>query len=294
MNTLNQALALAQEKQIAIGHFNIADLEMLKAIFESAKDLSQEAGYKIPVIIGVSEGERDYIGIPEVVALIGAMRESHDYPIFLNADHTGSVERSKEAIDAGFDAVIIDQAKLPIEENISATKAVVDYAKSVNYSGLIEAELGYIGSGSKVLESLPEGAAITEDAVTKVEEAVRFVSETGVDLFAPAVGNVHGMLAKGKNPNLFIERIKEISAATGKPLVLHGGSGISDADFTLAIDAGVRIVHISTELRRAWREATEKGLADDSEQIAPYKVMEPVLRIMEEVVKSRLRLFNKL
>jgi len=294
MNTLRDALALAQEKQIAIGHFNIADLEMRKAIFESAKDLSQEAGYKIPVIIGVSEGERDYIGIPEVVALIKAMRESHDYPIFLNADHTSSVERSKEAIDAGFDAVIIDQAKLPIEENISATKAVVDYAKSVNYSGFIEAELGYIGSGSKVLESLPEGAAITEDAVTKVEEAVRFVTETGIDLFAPAVGNVHGMLAKGKNPNLFIERIKEIATATAKPLVLHGGSGISDSDFTSAIEAGVRIIHISTELRRAWREATEKGLANDSEQIAPYKVMEPVLSIMESVVKSRLRLFNKL
>jgi len=162
MITLTQALDQAKEKGTAIGHFNIADLEMLKAIFDAANDLSQETGEKIPVIIGVSEGERDYIGIPEVVSLITTMREAHDYPIFLNADHTGSVERAKEAINADFDAVIIDCAKLSIEENIAKTKEVVDYAKSVNYSGLIEAELGYIGSGSKVLESLPEGAAITK------------------------------------------------------------------------------------------------------------------------------------
>jgi len=111
-------------------------------------------------------------------------------------------------------------------------------------------------------------------------------------LFAPAVGNVHGMLARGKNPNLFIDRIEEISIATQKPLVLHGGSGVPDADFTAAISAGIRVIHISTELRRAWRAATEKGLADQPAQIAPYKVMEPVLPLMEEVVKARLKLFN--
>jgi len=294
MNNLIQALAWAREKKRAIGHFNIANLEMLRAIWLSANEISNESHEKIPLIIGVSEGERDFIGISQCVALIKDLREKYDYPIFINADHTGSVERSIEAIDAGFDSVIIDCAKLSIEENIEATKQDVDHASSTGYQGLIEAELGYIGSGSKVLASLPEGAAITKEAITKVNEAERFVKETGIDLFAPAVGNVHGMLAKGKNPNLFIDRIKEITTAVQKPLVLHGGSGISDEDFASAIASGVRIIHISTELRRAWRQAIERGLKERPEEIAPYKVVTPVLPIMMEVVKNRLKLFNNL
>lgn len=294
MYTLQEAIQQAQAQKNAIGHFNIANLEMLKAIWLAAQELSQSGGRKIPIIIGVSEGERDYIGVRQSVALIKSLREEYDYPIFISADHTASVERSKEAIDAGFDSVIIDCAKLPLEENIANSKAVVEYAKAQNYTGLVEAELGYIGSGSTVLEKLPEGAAITQEAVTKVSEAVQFVAQTGIDLFAPAVGNVHGMLAQGKNPNLFIDRIKAIAEATQKPLVLHGGSGISDDDFTKAVDAGISIIHISTELRAAWRAAVDKGLADKPEEIAPYKLMTPVLPMMIEVVKNRLKLFNKL
>ncbi|MEZ4156645.1 MAG: class II fructose-bisphosphate aldolase [Candidatus Paceibacterota bacterium] len=294
MKTLQEALAWASEKKVAIGHFNVANIEALKAIFEAAQELSTEAGFKIPVIIGLSEGERKFVGEHAAVALIKHMRERYDYPIFLNADHTYDDEMAKEAVRAGYDSVIIDGANLSYDENLEKTKRFVEFARTQNPDCLVEAEVGYIGSGSNIKEALPEGAAITEDTVTKVDEAVRFVNKTGVDLLAPAVGNIHGMLKGAKNPNLIISRIKEIAEATGKPLVLHGGSGISDEDFSAAIEAGIRIVHISTELRRAYKEALDASLAASPSELAPYKIMAPVVDAMKAVVTARLKLFTNL
>ncbi|PIR86884.1 MAG: tagatose-bisphosphate aldolase [Candidatus Harrisonbacteria bacterium CG10_big_fil_rev_8_21_14_0_10_49_15] len=294
MQTLRESLSWARENKVAIGHFNAADITMTKAVIESALDVSKDVGHKIPVIIGFSDGERDFFGIPEAVAYVRAAAKEYDHPIYINADHTATVQRSKDAVDADFDSVIIDAAKETLEDNIRATKEVVVYARGKASPALIEGEFGYIGSGSKVMDSLPEGAAITKDAIASVADSHRFVSETGVDLFAPAVGNVHGMLAKGKNPHLFIERIAEIREAVGVPLVLHGGSGVSDEDFTAAIAAGISIIHISTEMRRAWREGLEKGLADKPGEIAPYKVEPAAIDAMKAVITRRLRLFNNL
>ncbi|PIR59823.1 MAG: tagatose-bisphosphate aldolase, partial [Candidatus Pacebacteria bacterium CG10_big_fil_rev_8_21_14_0_10_45_6] len=125
-------------------------------------------------------------------------------------------------------------------------------------------------------------------------QVARFVEETGIDLLAPAVGNVHGMLKHSPNPHLFVKKIKEFRKAANVPLVLHGGSGIPDEDFVQAIDAGVRIIHISTELRRAWRSGLEKGLAEHPAEVAPYKLMESALAEIKAVALARLRLFNKL
>lgn len=294
MKTLKEYFIEAGESHFAIPHFNIADISMLKAIFETAQKLSQEAGRKLPLVIGASEGERDFMGVHQTVAIIKSLREENDYPIFVNADHTSSVERSKEAIDAGYDMVIIDQANKPLAENIATTKEVVAYAKSVGYRGLVEGELGYIGSGSKVLEDVPEGAAITQDAIASVAEATKYVSETGVDLFAPAVGNIHGMLAKGKNPHIFIERIKEIKDAVKIPLILHGASGIPDEDFAPAIDSGISMIHISTEIRKAWQKGLKKDLIEKPDELAPYKVYQHTIEEMKEVVEKRMRLFYKM
>src|ERR1700677_3794293 len=161
MKTLRQAIAEAQAKKIAIGHFNISDLEMLHGIFAAAKSIN------VPVLIGVSEGERDFVGIPEAVALIRSLRESHrdgagnEYRIYLNADHSYSFERVKAGIDAGFDFAIMDGAKLGYEENIAMVKKcadyVHDYVKRTGHDALIEAELGYIGQSSKVYDKLPAG-----------------------------------------------------------------------------------------------------------------------------------------
>lgn len=288
MKTLRAFIQEAGQEKTAIGHFNISDLAALKAIAEAARELN------VPAIIGVSEGEREFIDVHEAAALVKDLRENHGQPIFINADHTHSFNKAKEAVDAGYDAVLFDGGRLPMEENIRETMGVVEYAKSKNPDILIEGELGYIGSSSQILKEMPKGIAIKLEDLTKPEEAVEFVKKTGVDLLAPAVGNVHGMFADFPNPRLNIDRIREIKEAINIPLVLHGGSGIVDSDFLASIDAGITIIHISTELRVAWRKGMEAGLRENPEEVAPYKIFPAAVDEIKKVVYNRLKLFNKL
>lgn len=286
MKTLREYIDESWSKKIAIGHFNISNIEGFWAVIHAAQKLN------LPVVIGVSEGERDFIGIPQIVALVKSARESLNYPIFLNADHTYSVDRVKEAIDAGFDSVIFDGAKLSFEENIKLTKQCVEYARKKNPQVLVEAELGYIGQSSKILDELPEGVSISGDGLTTPEQAQQFVEETGIDLFAPAVGNVHGMMRVGKDPRLDIPRIKAIREAAGVPLVLHGGSGTVDEDFVHGIKAGISIVHISTELRVAFKGGIQHSLQENPDEVAPYKFMKEAVQAMEKVASERMKLFT--
>ena len=288
MKTLKQYILEAEKKGIAIGHFNISNLETLKGIFEAAKKLD------VPVIIGTAEGEQNFIGTKQAVAMVRSLREEYDYPIFLNADHHYSFDKVKEAVDAGYDAVIFDATGLSFEDNIKVTKQCVDYAKSVNPNIIVEAELGFIGSSSKVLEGIPEGVKITEEFLTKPEEAKRFVAETGVDMLAPAVGNIHGMLKGGKDPALNIQRIKEIKEAVGILMVLHGASGNSAEDIKAAISAGMSCVHINTEIRVAFRQALVKSLQENPDEVAPYKYMKNAVSAVEKVVEEKLKLFNNI
>jgi fructose-bisphosphate aldolase class II len=288
MNTLKEIIAQADSEGVAVGHFNISNLEGLHGIFNAAQNLN------LPVIIGTSEGERDFVGLHEAGAIVRALREKYNYPIFLNADHSYTFDRVKDAINAGYDAVIFDGVKLSFEENMAETKKCVEYARAHDESILVEAELGNIGQSSSVVDEVPEGVATNEAFLTSVEDAVRFVETTGVDLLAPAVGNMHGMLKSGHNPKINIERVREIKEKTGTPLVLHGGSGISDEDFVEAIEAGVSVVHINTEIRVAFKEGLQQGLEKFSDQIAPYKYMKPAVAALQKKVEERLRLFNKL
>jgi len=288
MKSFREYIGEAQKSKLAIGHFNIANLEMLHGAFEAAKKL------EVPVIIGVSEGERDFVGIKQAVALVKSLREENNFPIFLNADHTYSFERVKEAIDVDFDSVIFDGTELSFDENVAETKKCVEYAKNCGRDILVEAELGFIGKSSKVLEVIPAGVKITEEFLTKPEEAKKFVELTGIDMLAPAVGNIHGMLKGGVDPALNIKRIKEISEAVGVPLVLHGGSGGSIEDFKGAIASGVPIVHISTELRVAYRKALALSLQENPDEVAPYKYFKSAVLAVEKVVEEKLKLFNNL
>jgi len=286
--TLQDALRGAEQNKTAIGHFNISDLAGLHGIVAAAREL------KVPVIIGVSEGERKFVGVRQVVALVKSMREELNHPIFLNADHTKTLEGCVEAATLGFDAVLFDGSTLPLEENIRETKAVADAVRAINPAILVEGELGYIGSSSEIREGIPEGAAIKPEDLTKPEEAARFVKETGVDLVAPAVGNIHGMMANAPEPNLDIKRVADIAAAAGVPLVLHGASGNTDDDVRAAVEAGVRIVHINTEIRVAWRKGLEAALAANPKGVAPYKILPGAIEGVKSVVLAKLRVFNRL
>ncbi|MFA5936994.1 MAG: class II fructose-bisphosphate aldolase [Candidatus Paceibacterota bacterium] len=289
MKTLREYIKEAEEKGVAIGHFNISNLEALHGIYNAAKKLN------VPVIIGLSEGEEEFIGAKEAFALVKEIRERDNFPIFLNADHHYNFENVKKILDIGFDSAIIDAVKLSFEENILLTKKCVDYAKEIskqkNQDILIEAELGFIGTSSKLLDKIPEGVGV--ETMTKPEDAKYFVEKTGINLLAPSVGNIHGMV-KGGNPRLDINRIKEIREACGIPLVLHGGSGISDEDFTSAIKAGISVIHINTEIRVAYKEAVEKYLKENPNEVAPYKILKGAVEAIEKVVEARLKLFNNI
>jgi len=268
----------------ALGHFNFSEDDALRAIVESAAEL------KTPIFVGTSENERKHIGIKEAVALVKAFREEFNIPIFLNADHHKNFEAIKETVDAGYDAILADFSVLPFEENIKMTKQSVDYAKSKNPDIIVEGELGYVRGESKIQTEVIE---IKPEDLTKPEEAARFVKETGVDLLAPAVGNIHGIVTNSPE-TIDIQRIGDIKKAIGDDiyLVLHGGSGLSENEFKNAIEAGVSMIHINTEIRVAFTESLRKTLQEMPEETTPYKIMTPSVSAMKKVVSEKLRIFG--
>lgn len=286
MQVLRDVLEQAHKNGVAIGHFNIADLVLLKAVFASAQELN------VPVIVGVSEGEREFMGVHQVSALVRSLREEFNYPIFLNADHTHSLAKALEAAKAGFDAIVFDASALPFKQNVRETRKAVEAIKANNPSMLVEGEVGNIGTGSQIHEQTPD---LIKGLATP-EEAKQFVESTGVDILAPAVGTMHGMLksmVQGKSrKRLDIERIAQIKSAAQIPLTLHGGSGTDDEDLRKAISAGINIVHINTEMRVAWRRGLEDGLSKQPDEVVPYKILATAMEYVKQVVSSRLKLFN--
>jgi len=288
MKTLADSLQQAQRTRVALGHFNFSEVTALKAVVAAARELN------VPVVVGVSEGERDFLGVRQAAALVNAYRGEFSHPIFLNADHTHSLARAEGAARAGFDMIVFDRSSLPLEENIAETKAAVEAVKSIHPSILVEGEVGYIGTSSEILDKTPEGLALTTP-----EEAKEFVAATRVDLFSPAVGNMHGMhgmlasmVAGNTRKRLDIPRVAAIKQATSAFLTLHGGSGTDDEDFRQAIQAGINMIHINTELRVAWRRALESALALKANDVAPYKLLPQVVDAVKQVVHARLLLFN--
>src|SRR5215469_8363375 len=286
MHVLLNILKQTQKDGKALGHFNIADLVLLKAVFAAAREL------KVPVLVGASEGERDFLGVRQTAALVRSLREEFEFPIFLNADHTHTLRKAIEAAKAGFDSIVFDASAQPFEQNVHQTKEAVEALKSINPDIVVEGEIGDIGTGSEIHEKAPD----LSKGLTNPAEAKQYVDATRIDILAPAVGNMHGMLrsmVQGEaRKHLDIARIAQIKDATGVPLTLHGGSGTDDEDLRKAIMAGINIVHINTELRVAWRRGLEDGLVKQPDEVVPYKILPFAVETVKEAACSRLRLFN--
>ena len=287
MDALRNVLTRLETEGAALGHFNVSDLVMLKAVLAAAGQVG------VPALVGASEGERDFFGVRQLAVVVNSLREEFDVPIFLNADHTHSLAKAVEAAKAGFDEIIVDFSPLPFEQNVLSTKEALEAIKAINPAILVEGEIGDIGTGSEIHEK-----ALSESAkLTTPEEARQFVESTGIDVLAPAVGNMHGMvesMVEGKTKKrLDIERIAQIKKATRVFLTLHGGSGTNDDDFRKAIGAGINIIHVSTELRVAWRRSLEGSLTAQPNEVVPYKILRPAVHAVAEVVGSRLKLFNE-
>ena len=278
----------AERNKVAVGHFNVSDLPTLKGVIAAAKDL------KVPIVVGVSEGERKFLGDKQISALVASFEDGHGIPVYLNADHTHTLEGAIAAAKAGFHSVVFDLSALPIEENIRQTKEAIDVLKGINPSILIEGEIGDIGTGSFIHETAPD----LSKGMTTPDQARHFVEATGVDILAPAVGNMHGMvqsMMQGQTKkHLDIERIAEIKRATGSLLTLHGGSGTDDDDFVRAIAAGINIIHVNTELRVAWRHSLDEALSNQPHELVPYKVLPAVVEATRQVARSQFKLFNRL
>jgi fructose-bisphosphate aldolase, class II len=286
MQVLRNVLAQMQQNGRAVGHFNIADSAFLKAVFGAAQEL------KVPILVGASDSERDFIGVRQIAALVRSLREEFDFPIFLNADHTHSLTRAMEAAKAGFDSIVFDASALPFEDNVRQTKDAVETLKNINPEILVEGELGDVGIGSEIHDEAPD----LSKGLTTPEEARQFVESTGIDILAPAVGNIHGLLkdlVRSETRNrLDFERIAQIKNAAQVPLTLHGGSGTTDDDFRKAIAAGICIIYINTELRVAWRRGLEDALAKQPNEVIPHKILPCAVNSVKQVALQRLMLFS--
>lgn len=282
--TLKDLHLKAKQEHWAVPHFNFSSYSQLLGIIKGA---SQS---RAPVLAGTSEGEREFIGIKQSVDIIKSLRESNNIPIFLNADHCHSVESAKIAFDAGYDSIHIDLSKKPFKENLEGTKEVVDYVKSKNPEVEVEGELGYLATdSSKVYNEIIE---IPQDSYTKVDEAVLYVQQTGIDRFAPAIGNMHGISVRPKK--IRFDLIEELSKALPPNLTftLHGGSGTDALDLKKIVEMGFNNIHISTELRVAYTNALRETLAKDVSETTPYKYLASARDAVAKLVIEKLKIYN--
>ncbi len=285
IESLKDYLAKAKKEGWALAHFNFCTIDQLHAIVQAAQEESA------PVMVGTAEKELQFFGAEEAAALVRIFRK-RGAAVFLNADHCTSVQSAIAASAAGYDSVHIDLSKKSFEENMKGTKEVVDLVKKKRPEVQVEGELGYlVTDSSKVYR---EKVVIPEDSYPKVEEAVRFVQETGIDRFAPAVGTIHGIVEGAP----FFEELKMdlisnlARALPAITLVLHGGSGVSQDQVKRAIALGMNNVHISTDLRVAYRAVLEATLQKDPNAMAPYSYLEPAQAAVKQLVKERLILFG--
>lgn len=273
----------AGEEGWALPHFNISSLDQLWGIVLAVRET------KAPVLVGTSEGEREYVGMRQAVALVSSLREE-GVPVFLNADHCKSAESAIKALEAGYDSVHIDLSKESYEENVRGTQQVVVAAKEKNPEVQVEGELGYLATDSSMVYE--KEIFIPEDSYTNVEQAVEFVKKTGVHRFAPAVGTIHGIAVN--TPHIRFDLISQLKEAVGEQvaLVLHGGSGTQDKDLVQAVEKGISNVHISTELRVAYRKALDASLQSSPNELAPYRYLMPARMAVQQAVAQKIALFG--
>lgn len=267
--SLKEILKDAEERKYGVGLFNMLNLEMARGIIEAAEE------EKSPLILGVAEVHLPLIPFDYASRIMRYIAEKTSVPVCLHFDHGVSYGAIMGAIRSGFTSVMYDGSSLPYEENISNTFEISKVAHSLGVS--VEAELGHVGGA--------EGGADdgVEEMYTKVEQVNDFIRRSDIDALAVAIGTAHGPYKK--KPNLDINRLKEIYAIAEKPLVLHGGSGLSDDDFRNTINNGIRKVNICTEMCIAAREAylnsaNHEILFDDAKNA------------VKNVVKQKMQLFG--
>lgn len=275
----------ARKEGFAVGAFNLDNQETLIAVCRAAKEL------QAPVLVEVSAGEVEAIGIDNVRDMVDNYKEEYGIEIYINLDHSPSVDDAIAGIEAGFEFIHIDVSQADHnateEEIIDATRRVVEYAKFTG--ALVESEPHYFGGSSNVHTEKFDFNEIKKTFSTP-EGAKSFVDATGIDTFAAAIGNLHGSYPVPKVLN--IELLKEIRDAIDCNISLHGGSGTPGHYFKEAVKVGVQKININSDMRKAYRDTLERVLAENKSQYAVVKLMDEVITAVQSVVEKKIGLFN--
>ena len=272
---MNDVLLPAKKGSYGVGFFNAVNVEMARAIIETAEEL------RAPVMVGTAEILLPAMELTRVAEYLIPMAEKVSVPVCVHYDHGLTFERCMQALELGFTSIMYDCSTAPYEENIEKVAEMVKICHAMGRT--VEGELGHVGdnAGAGKLEN-------PSDYFTDPETAADFVKRTGVDSLAVAVGNAHGDYAFP--PKLDFERIRVIAEKTGIPLVLHGGSRLSDTDFKTAVKEGVAKVNIFTDIDKAGKRGIEAGLAAGEKSmmgLIPYEI-----DAMKEVVRDKILLFG--
>lgn len=272
--SMRDLLLDAKKGGYAVAAFNVENMEMVKVIIGTAQEM------RSPVILQTTPGSVKYAGLDTMRAMAAVEAEKFDIPVVLHLDHGDSFELCQNAMRAKYTSVMIDGSKLPYEENIALTASVVAQAKKFGID--VEGELGTVG-GKEDTHTVKAG----EEIYTDPQQAVDFWEKTGVRSLAVAVGTAHGFY-KGE-PKLDFERLGKIVSMVGVPIVLHGASGVPDAQVRRAVEIGVCKVNFATELRAAMTNGVRDVLKDES-VYDPKKYMRKGMERVAEVVRHKIEL----
>ncbi len=272
---MNRMLEKAKNEKYGVGFFNAVNIEMARAIIETAEEM------KAPVIVGTAEILLPVTELNLVAGYLIPMAKEASVPVCVHYDHGLTFNRCMEALRLGFTSIMYDCSSAGYEDNLTKVEEMVKICHAMDVT--VEGELGHVGDnfGSGKLEN-------PSDYFTDPDMAEEYVKKTGVDALAVAVGNAHGDYAFP--PKLDFDRIKEISDRTGIPLVLHGGSGLADSDFKSAVKLGISKINIFTDIDKAGKAGIEKGLAEGAgtmTSLMPYEI-----EAMKEVVREKITLFG--
>ena len=269
---LNEVLKKAQKEHYAVGLFNTTDTDMLEAVISAAEELNS------PVILGTAEVLLPYGELKLIAPSIIAAAKRASVPVVVHYDHGLTFERCMEALKLGFSSIMFDGSAGDSDMNMAETREVVRIAHAMGAT--VEGEIGHVGEAANCDNA-------TSDRYTTVKEAKDFLDATGVDALAIAIGTAHG--AYKAKPCLDIERLKEIRANVDTPLVLHGGSGLSDDDFRNTIKEGIAKVNIFTDLCVAGESAVKQAIAENKGYLEMRNMK---VSAIKEAVKTKMRLFG--
>ncbi|EKB5972706.1 ketose-bisphosphate aldolase [Listeria monocytogenes] len=276
---MKQLLEVAKENKFAVGAFNVADSNFLRVVVEEAEKNNA------PAIIAVHPTELDFTKDDFFQYVLARIKNS-PVPFVLHLDHGDNMGDVMRAVRCGFSSVMIDGSLLPFEENIRVTKEVVEVCHKLGVS--VEGELGTIGKTGNSIEG-----GVSEIIYTKPEEAEEYISRTGVDTLAVAIGTAHGIYPKDKEPKLRLDILKEIKNLVHIPLVLHGGSANPDAEIAAAVEIGIQKVNISSDYKYAFYKKCREILSTtelwDANAIYP-----DCIDAAKAVVKYKMELFQSI